>query len=458
MEVMDLNETNGQAQTVNTQMPHTPMPQAPMPDGGRKSSGGQCLGGLLVGLLAGVVLTVTIATGVMLGYVSGGRSIVIGKKPSQNISLSENEEDKGESGVSILDAETIAKMSEIVSYLKVYYMDPIDVEKVQEAMIEGMVDGLGDKYTRYYSAEDYADMKISTTGKYSGIGAALSQNLTTMEVTVAKVYPGTPAEEAGLLSGDIIISVEDIDATSMELSDLVTHTRGEEGTPVHLEMYRPDTKEFYEVDVVRRRVEIPSVAGEMLEDGIGYIEIGEFQTGTAQQFENILRDLEEQGMEALIVDLRGNPGGLIDSVAEILDTILPEGILVYTRDKYDKGMTFTSDAKCIDYPLAVLINESSASASEIFAGAIKDYNYGTLIGTTTYGKGIVQSLFPLSDDDALKITTAKYYTPNGVNIHGVGIDPDIELEFEYTGEDRTKYEKQYDNQLQKAIEVLKKGQ
>ena len=275
-----------------------------------------------------------------------------------------------------------------------------------------------------------------------------------MIVTISKVYSGTPAEEAGLLQGDVIVSADGNDATSMEVSDLVQIIRGEEGTTVSLEIYREATNKTFTVDVERRNVELPSVEGEMLDGGIGYIQIGEFQTKTAEQFDEILSGLEQQDMKGLIVDVRSNPGGLLNSVVEILDRLLPEGTVVYTEDKYGNRQDFTSDAECVDYPIVVLCDENSASAAEIFSGAMQDYNYATLIGTTTYGKGIVQTIYPLSDGDALKVTTANYFTPNVNYIHGKGITPDIELEYEYGNPEGTVYEKQYDNQLQKAIEVM----
>jgi carboxyl-terminal processing protease len=277
-----------------------------------------------------------------------------------------------------------------------------------------------------------------------------------MEVSISKVYEGTPSEEAGLRAEDIILSVDGTEADTMEVSDLVKLIRGEEGTTVHLEIYRPSSEEYLSVDVVRANVTLPSVSSEMFEDGIGYIYIDSFEKDTANQFETAVASLEEQGMQALIIDLRYNGGGLVDSVVQILDDILPEGLLVYTEDKNGNRQEYYSDGKSsIDYPLAVLVNESSASASEIFAGAIKDYGYGTLIGTTTYGKGIVQTLFPLSDGDAVKLTTAKYFTPNGNYIHGVGIEPDVTLEYEYLDSDGEQYDMQYDNQIQKAIEILR---
>lgn len=207
--------------------------------------------------------------------------------------------------------------------------------------------------------------------------------------------------------------------------------------------------------MTRQNVTLPSVSSEMLQNQIGYIRIESFEEDTAQQFEEKLADLQASGMQALVVDLRYNGGGLVDSVVQILDDILPEGLVVYVEDKYGNRQEYNSDGDTyLDCPLAVLINGDSASASEIFAGAVKDYEYGTLIGTTTFGKGIVQSVIPLEDGDAIKLTTAKYFTPKGNYIHGVGIDPDIELDYEYLDPDGDSYDMQYDNQILKAIEVL----
>ncbi len=393
------------------------------------------LGGLLCGLFAGVIATGAVGAGVY--------SYCTQKSQSGQQALSE-----------VLDEKTVSKLSELTSYINTYYMDDYNVSDVQESLLAGYVSGLGDKYTVYYTPEEYETLKISTTGTYYGIGAALQQNVDTMQVTVSKIYSGTPSEEAGLKENDVILYVDDIDATSMELTLLVQNIRGEEGTTVHLQVYRPSTGETLEFDVQRRNVSLPSVEGQMLDDNIGYIAIAEWQKGTADQFRENVEKLAGEGMEAMIIDVRSNPGGLLSSVVDVLDYILPEGTVVYTEDKYGNRQTYTSDEECLDYPMAVLINGNSASASEIFAGAIRDYNYGTLIGTTTYGKGIVQSIFDLSGGDALKVTTAKYFTPNGSYIHGVGIDPDIELEYEYSGPTDEAYQMQYDNQLQKAIELL----
>ncbi|MBR4026925.1 MAG: S41 family peptidase, partial [Lachnospiraceae bacterium] len=276
----------------------------------------------------------------------------------------------------------------------------------------------------------------------------------TMEVVISKVYRGTPAEEAGLMNGDQVLKVNDIDATSMELSDLVQNIRGDEGTTVYMMIYRESTQETLEFNVERRYVELPSIEGEMLANGIGYIQITEFQSKTAEQFDAMVAELKEQGMKGLILDVRANPGGYLSAVVDILDSILPEGLLVYTEDKYGVRKEYNSDSACMEMPLVVMIDESSASASEILAGAIKDYEYGTLIGKTTFGKGIVQNILQLSDGDAVKLTTSKYFTPKGNYIHEVGIAPDIEVEYEYSGSKEESYQKEYDSQFIKALEIM----
>ncbi len=358
-------------------------------------------------------------------------------------------------GGALLTDGAVAKIEELKAYADLYYYDEIDEDALRDGLYEGVISGLGDKYSVYYNAEDNAQMQLDTTGKYYGIGAGLRQEKDTMMVSISKVYEGTPSEEAGLLADDVILTVDGAEASSMEVTELVKLIRGEEGTSVHLEIYRPSTGEDLSFDVKRANVTLPSISHEMLEGGIGYIHIDSFESETALQFEQALAELEGQDMKALILDVRYNGGGLVTSVVQILDDILPEGLLVYTEDKNGRRQEyFSSDDASLDCPLAVLINGDSASASEILAGAVKDYGYGTLIGTATYGKGIVQSVFQLEDGDAVKLTTAKYFTPKGNYIHEAGIEPDIALEYEYLDPDGTEYEIQYDNQVQKAIEVL----
>ena len=403
-------------------------------------------GSTVKGIVIGVIGTLLISwTGINVACLATNSQILITNKESA---------DDGEGAV--LDADTVSKINELTAYTKLYYYDDIENEKLQDGLYTGLIDGLGDKYSVYYNEEDYQALQISTTGQYYGIGAGLSQDKDTMVVTVNKVYEGTPSESAGLLKDDVIVSVDGTEAASMELSELVKLIRGEKGTTVHLEIYRPSTEENLSFDVERQDITLPSVSHKMFEDGIGYVHIDSFETETATQFEEAVKDLEDQGMKALIIDVRYNPGGMVTAVVQILDDILPEGTVVYTEDKNGNRQDYTSSGDTyLDYPLAVLINGESASASEILAGAVKDYQYGTLIGTTTFGKGIVQTIFPLEDGDAVKLTTAKYFTPNGNYIHGVGIGPDIELEYEYLDKDATSYDEAYDNQIQKAIEVLK---
>lgn len=372
-----------------------------------------------------------------------GQLLIIGERGASTIS---NE--------AILDDEVVDKIDEIYSYMNIYYYEDFEREDIYNAMYSGVMESLDDPYSVYYTAEEYQDLMVDTSGVYYGIGAGVSQNLETMKVTITKVYRGTPSEEAGLKNGDILLYVEDIDATSMEVSELVKHIRGEEGTTVHLTIYRESTGETLEFDVERRHVELPSIEGEMLDNGIAYIQITEFQSKTDEQFAEMAAQLQAQGMKGLIVDVRANPGGMLSSVVNLLDTVLPEGLLVYIEDKYGNRDEYNSDASCMDIPMVVLIDESSASASEIFAGALKDYEYATLVGKTTFGKGIVQNIIPLSDGDAIKLTTAKYFTPNGNYIHGTGIVPDIEVEYEYTGDLEATYDKKYDSQFIKALEVM----
>jgi carboxyl-terminal processing protease len=368
----------------------------------------------------------------------------------------------GESGVSkvkgnpILTQEIVDKIEELYSYMNIYYYEDVDRDTIDEALYSGLLESLNDRYSVYYTEEEYEELMVSTSGTYCGIGAGVSQNLTTMEVTITKVYKGTPAEEAGLLSGDMIIAVGDLEATTVSVDELVQDIRGEEGTTVHITVYRPSTEETLEFDVMRRFVELSSVEGEMLDNGIAYIEITEFQSKTDEQFQAMIEEFKAQGMKGLIVDVRSNPGGLLTSVVNMLDYVLPEGLLVYVEDKYGNRDEYRSNAACLEIPMVVLTNENSASASEIFAGALKDYGYATLVGKTTYGKGIVQNVIPLEDGDAIKLTTAKYFTPNGNYIHGVGVSPDVEVEYEYSGDTSVPYDRQYDSQFVKALEEIQK--
>lgn len=399
--------------------------------------------GFLMGALTVLVCVALLCSGILGLLGATGQILIIGETGASTIN-----------GEAFLEDDAVDKLDEIYNAINIYYYEDFTKENLEESLYKGLVEGLNDPYSVYYTKEEYEDMMVSTTGTYYGIGAGLSQNMDTMIVTITKVYRGTPAEEAGLKNGDIIISVEDLDATSMEVSELVQHIRGEAGTKVHMTIYRESTEETLEFDVERRHVELPSIEGEMLENNIGYIQITEFQSKTDEQFEEMLLGLKEQGMQGLIVDVRANPGGLLSSVVNLCDFILPEGLVVYVEDSFGNKEEYVSDKASVQMPMVVLIDENSASASEIFAGALKDFQYATLVGKTTYGKGIVQNIIPLSDDDAVKLTTAKYFTPSGNYIHGVGIAPDVEVEYEYTGPVDEDYNKMYDSQFVKALEIM----
>lgn len=396
------------------------------------------------GVLTSMVCLAIVCFGIKTVLKQTGQLLIIGESGASTIK-----------GSAILDDEVAQKIDEIYQYMNIYYYGEFDKQDIYNSLYSGVLESLEDPYSVYYTKEEYEDMQVSTSGKYVGIGAGVSQNLNTMEVTITKVYRGTPSEDAGLKNGDMILSVEGIQATSVEVSELVQHIRGTEGTTVHMVIFRPSTGETLEFDVERRKVVLPSIEGELLEDGIGYIQITEFQEETDEQFGEMVQQLKTQGAKGLIIDVRANPGGLLRTVVNLLDQVLPQGLLVYVEDKYGNRDDYTSDSLCLDMPIVVLTDESSASASEIFAGALKDYNYATLVGKTTYGKGIVQNIIRLSDGDAMKITTAKYFTPKGNDIHKVGVTPDIEVDYEYSGPEDEVYDKQYDSQFLKAVEVMK---
>lgn len=346
--------------------------------------------------------------------------------------------------------EKVNLLSDVID--QYYYKDITDEEKM-EGIYKGLMSSTNDKYTDYYSPKEFKDLMVTMEGDYGGIGATLSQDKATKEVSVVEVYEGSPAARAGLERGDIVISVDGHLGTDESLDDFVQRIRGEEGTSIEMVYKRGDQEKT--IEITREEVIVPSVSHRMLDDKIGYIRISSFVNGTQKDFEDALADLQSQGMQGIVFDMRDNGGGMVDSVVAILDDILPAGTVVYTMDKSGKREDYTSDdAKKIDIPVTVLVNESTASAAEIFTGAIRDFNYGTIIGTNTFGKGIVQSTVPLSDGSAVKITVATYYTPSGECIHEKGIKPDIELEFSYADENPTEYDELKDNQVQKAMEVL----
>lgn len=353
----------------------------------------------------------------------------------------------------VLTAETLEKIQTINQLIEQGYLfgDEISYDEMEACAIKGYVQGLGDPYTVYYDAEETKALMEDTAGEFGGIGVVITQNVNTQIITFTTVYEGSPGEKAGLKDGDVLYKVDGEDVSGQELDTVVAKIRGEKGTTVDLTVLRGEDYEEYSCTVTRDTIEVKTVAYKMLEGKIGYIAVSGFETITLSQFEKAIEDLNTQGMKKMIIDLRNNPGGNLSTVCDMLDIILPEGTIVYTEDKQNIKELFTSDEeRQMDIPMAVLVNGNSASASEIFAGAIQDYQKGKIVGTTTFGKGIVQNIYGLPDGTSLKITISEYFTPNGRSIHGKGIEPDVVVEYQYD-----EANPEADNQLQAAIDCLK---
>lgn len=351
----------------------------------------------------------------------------------------------------VSEADVNEKLNKINGLIEEYYLydDEVDEDTLIDGIYSGYAEALGDPYTEYYDEEETQALYESTSGEFSGIGATMSKSLDSDEITVSNVYEDSPAEKAGLKQGDIIYQVDEHSVSGQDLETVVSWIKGEQGTDVVLHVIR-DGEEL-ELTATRDIVEVQTVTSEMKDGQIGYIAVSEFDSVTYDQFEEALNDLESQGMQGLVIDLRGNPGGSLTTVTDMLKLLLPEGTIVSTKDKNGNTEEITCDGSHeFTKPLAVLVNQYSASASEIFSGAIQDYGTGTIVGMTTYGKGVVQQLMDLGDGTCFKVTIAEYYTPSGRSINGTGVEPDVEVEYEYDENNP-----EADNQLDKALEVVK---
>lgn len=386
------------------------------------------------------VLTGTLVMLLVVGSVSCG----IIKKFDEN-SSAVGSSDKSES------IEVDDKLSTLKKYIDEKYMGKVDSQELEDGVYKGLISGLDDPYSEYYTEEETKQLMENTSGEYSGIGAVLSQDKDSGAISILQVYKDSPAEEAGLKEGDVLLKVGERELTSKDdLAEVVTHIKGEEGTKVELTVYREKSKKEVVVTATRRKIEAQTVSYEMKEDNVGYIAVTEFDDVTLDQYKEAMEELESQGMKGLIVDLRNNPGGNLSTVTDMLDLMLGEGLTVYMEDKNGERTDYKSDAATkFDKPLVVLVNGNSASASEIYAGAIQDHKAGTIIGTQTYGKGVVQQIFDLGDGTSVKLTIAEYFTPKGRNINDVGITPDKEVE--YVEDEKNP---DADNQLQEGIKSL----
>lgn len=349
-----------------------------------------------------------------------------------------------------------SKSSIIKQYIDKYFMEDVDNDILTEGMYKGMLESLNDPYSVYYTKDEVESLKQSSEGEYVGLGISVTQNNETKVITVTKVYDDSPAKDAGIESGDTIYSINDNVLTDETLDELLVDIKGEEGKEVKMQLKRGE--ETIDADMKLREVLIDVVSYEMLEDNIGYIIIDQFTGTSAEQVEEAINDLKSQGMERIIVDLRDNPGGQLECIQAILNYFLPKDkLLLYseTKDGEQEKYYTENDGLITDMPLCVLVNENSASASEVFAGVVKCYDRGKLVGTKTFGKGIMQSTFGLSDGTAIKLTIGKYYLPDDSNIHGIGIEPNYEVKLPEDVTNVWALKHPDDPQLTKAIEVVK---
>jgi len=351
----------------------------------------------------------------------------------------------------------IKKFNDVRNILKNTYYKEVDENKLIEGAIAGMADSLEDPYTVYLPKEQMQSFMETAEGSYSGIGVSVNVDTDGL-LTIVEAFEGSPALAAGMKQGDKIIKVDDTDVTTIKDENvIISMIKGPEGTKVKITIYRPSEGIPIEMEIERKRIKIENIKSEMLPGNIGYIKIVKFDGEIDEYFEDRLNGLIAQGMKGLIIDVRDNPGGSYDQVVAIADRLIPEGVIVYTEDRAGNRRYERSDSTQLDMPMAVLINENSASASEILAGAIKDNKKGILVGEKTFGKGLVQTIRPLDDGSGLKVTISRYFTPSDVCIQDIGIEPDVKISLDekYRNVAVSQIPREDDTQLSKAIEVIK---
>lgn len=329
-------------------------------------------------------------------------------------------------------------------FIETKYVNDTDDVKLIDGAIDGMVKSLNDPHSNYLSPKMYKTLMEQTEGSFAGIGVVMGMD-NEQKIHIVGIMENSPGQKAGLQEGDEILAVDGVPVTQMAFDEVAAHVRGQAGTDVVLTIMRDNANQ--DITITRDNIKLKTVGHKMLDNNIGYIQIVSFSEDTANEFNEAYNDLKNQGMKALVLDLRNNPGGLLTTCVEIAKKLVPKGEIVSIVDKQGNKETYSSSLEVPEYPLVVLINKNSASASEILSGAIQDTKAGTIIGNTSYGKGSVQTILPMFEDDAVKLTIAKYYTPSGRSIDGTGITPDIEINLD---ENATS-----DTQLDKALEVLK---
>ena len=348
------------------------------------------------------------------------------------------------------------KLDVLMQLVENYYYEDVEENDMLEGAAVGLMAGIGDVYSAYYTAEQMAEFNEETEGEYAGIGCQLLADPSDQMITVTRVFKGSPAEKAGMRSGDKIVYVNDVYYSAYEMSDAVGVMRGEPGGQVKVTVLRD--LETIDFEVTREIVSINYVEYEILDGNIGYVMVYDFLGDAYEGFAEALDTFRAANVTGMIIDLRNNGGGLVDDSVDMADLILPEGVVVTLRDKNGYEEVYRIDGEYYDVPMVLLVNEYSASASEILAGAVRDYGAGVLLGTKTFGKGVVQSVLEFTDGSGVKLTTARYYTPSGECIHEVGIEPDIEVELDEDavtiyGLNNLPHDE--DAQLQAAIKVLR---
>lgn len=411
--------------------------------------------GVMVGVLV-TALVCLITVGASVGIYMFGRRVIDNQTQVQV--RTEGTPSQMQEPVNLDRVTQKLKQIQDIIDQKYLFEEKIDTGEEEAGIYQGFLSGLNDPYAVYYTPDELTSFLDETNGSYCGIGALVSQNVQTGVSTIVRVFEGSPAEEAGILPGDALYKVDGTEVVGMDLSLLVNnYVKGEEGSQLTITVYRESTDEYKDITLTRRPIDVQTVSGKMLDDAIGYISVAEFDRVTADQFKTKIEELQGEGMKRLIIDLRNNPGGEVTTVVSMADYILKDGgrILTVANKKGTEETYDANDGHSLDIPMVVLVNGNSASASEVFTGAMKDYGVATIVGTKTFGKGIVQTLMPLSDGSAIKLTTDHYYTPNGNDIHGKGIEPDVEVELDEEAAKEVVIPEDKDNQLQKAIEVVK---
>lgn len=350
----------------------------------------------------------------------------------------------------------VKKLSMIESVLNEYYVGEVDQYKLQEGIYKGFISGVGDAYTTYYTQKEYDEFKEETSGMYTGIGISMYLDSENNSIVVKEVFKASPAEKAGILPEDEIIKVAGKNVSGNDYAyvrEMITAAK-EKG--VEVSVYRPSEETHYEFNLKVENIVYPTVTFRMLEEDVAYIGLSKFEDLSHDQFKEALEKSQKEGAKGIVFDLRNNRGGLLRIAKEIVDELIPEGVIVSTKDKNGKSIEYKADTNYIDTPMVVLINGNSASASEVVAGALKDYKRAKLVGEKSFGKGVVQTIVPLTDGSAIKLTTSQYFTPSGVCIQGIGIEPDVKVSLPAEKLLRmAKLKDTEDDQLQTAIKVLK---